>query len=348
MKQLNIGTLFNKKKVDDDSALSPRSKQKTSKVEDDDETIRFWHIPGSPSSRILWLIGELDSELFDQVKITILKNAKDIKHWFPKENSPVHSVPVLRFGGQAEPIWESGSIIASLLDRYKNHTLVPETWDDKVWARHHLYTYWSLLTLDPKILNKRAQNRWKAFEKVLSDDLGENEYIQGNEFTLTDILIGFSLHLAHEQGLLKHSPKPVIDYYQRISQRKAFITSLSSEPQKESAPQSMTPQENDAIPPVQIPKETTIDEEEKTQSPRSEEKTLTPRSGEEEVKEVTLNSIAIHMYNDANDYSLLARALYAIEKGIIEAGNKLNNYDFAKLALTAMVGPLIREGGDEE
>lgn len=333
---MNIASIFNKKKTDDDGATSPRNKPKSPKIEDGEHTVRFWHIPGSSSSRILWLIRELDQEFFDSLQITTLKSAKELTHWFPKENTPVHNVPVIRFGGNSDPIWESGAIIQHLLDKYKVSTLTPESWDDMNWHKHHLFTFWALTTLDYKILNKNLSKQWKSFEKVITDGLGDNEYVNGKDFTVTDIIIGFSLHLAHTKGLLKHSPKQIVDYYQRLSQRKAFVSSLSSDPHKETITEVVAVAE-----PVEEAKADAHESSEKSEESNEEEKAQVQE--EQEPKETTLASIGIYIVGDNTNYFHLAAVLHAIERSTIEAGNKLNNYDFAKLALTAVVGPLIRE-----
>jgi len=42
---------------------------------------------------------------------------------------------------------------------------------------------------------------------IFEKDLGDNEYINGNTFTITDIYLTFTLAHAYHGGLLKNAPK---------------------------------------------------------------------------------------------------------------------------------------------
>jgi len=57
---------------------------------------------------------------------------------------------------------------------------------------------------------------------MITKDLGNNDYLQGNEFTMTDVFLGYSLTFINHNGLIKKSSKQIQAYYSRILQRKAF------------------------------------------------------------------------------------------------------------------------------
>jgi glutathione S-transferase len=63
---------------------------------------------------------------------------------------------------------------------------------------------------------------WRSsVEPTLINHLRKHRYINGNEFTLTDIYLGFSLFHAKKFKLFDHN-RIIKDYYQRLSNRLAF------------------------------------------------------------------------------------------------------------------------------
>lgn len=344
------------KKKDEDDISSPRNKSRVASKpkavdidNDEPNTIRLWHIPGSPSSRILWLLKELGGQYIDNLEISLVN--KDTKGAFVSIN-PSHTVPTIRFGKGGIILWDSGAIISYILSKEKS--LYPTTWTKENWIRHNMYAYWTTATLDQKVVKKKMI--WKTFERKVCEDLGENEYINGNEFSATDIYVAYTLHLVHEAGLMKSSPKPLQDYFQRISQREAFTFSLQPDPQStpQSAPQptqseSNTEQQENTEPKhdLSIP----INNDEGIKEEEDESETKSPRSPRqaEEVKHISL--IGFHVFDDKSDYTLLGKTLHTIETALVNAGssyNKMSNYEFAKLTFTTLYGPLVVSSPEPE
>lgn len=319
---------------------------------DEEDTIRLWCMPGEPSSRILWLIEEIGGDIAEHLKLTIVRSHKDLKGHFVEEINPNKSTPTIRFGSKGPILWENGAIMAYILDHYKT-PLAPETWTADNWTKHHFYTYWSTITLD-KFSTSGVKSTWRLLEKRIIDDLGENDYLNGNEFSVTDIALGTSLYILNKNGFLKDSPAKLKDYYKRITEREAFVSSVNTERQSERLPEKAKAEE---IKEATEDKRDSIEEKKEESSPslnieipaeestatNEEEESIEPKSPRFQVVET---EIGFCIVNDNLDYSLLARSLYAIEKARVESGSsysKMSNYDFAKLTFSAFYGPLIYE-----
>jgi hypothetical protein len=67
--------------------------------------------------------------------------------------------------------------------------------------------------------------KWWLHQAVplITEHLGENDYIQGKEFTMSDIFLGYCLTFIHHNGLIKKSSTSIQNYYKRIISRKGFI-----------------------------------------------------------------------------------------------------------------------------
>lgn len=303
-------------------------------LNDLENTIRLWYIPGSPSSRVLWLIHEIGGDVLNHLKVSVVKSNKDLKGHFSENINANQSTPTIRFGSKGVVLWEIGAIFAYILEHYKSH-LVPESWNNDNWTKHYLYTYWCTNTLD-KFSLSGVKSAWKPLEKRILQDLGTNEYINGNEFTVTDIMLGLSLHQLHKNGFLKDSPNELKEYYKRVSEREGFTSSLNADRQTEVVEEKIEPVGEPLQ--IEIPVDESVHHE--------EDESAEPRSPRSDDTNDLLSSIGFYIFNDNLDYSLLTKALYAIEKARVESGSsysKMSNYDFAKLTFSAFYGPLIIE-----
>jgi len=200
--------------------------------------ITLYHFAGSRSTRVLWFFEEIglkkdvDYKIFD-----INGNWKFLKgDEFVKIN-PNRLLPALTDGKLN--LFEAGSIINYYLRKFKDrHKLIPTTWNLDNWTRHHLYEYWCITTIDGKIVatifgvvskitnyfTKGLEKWWhNRVEPIICNHLGNNKYIQGDEFTATDLYLGFSLTFIKHNGILEKSNKKIQDYYDRILKRPAFL-----------------------------------------------------------------------------------------------------------------------------
>jgi len=188
----------------------------------------------------LWLLYELglqkdkDFSIFDlrDKGWQILKS----KEFFAI--NPNRLIPVLVDGKRN--VFEAGTIILHLLRRYKMSAqakaLVPKNWTYDQWVLNNLLEYWCITSLDGKFVANifglaRITNYftnalatwWKdRCEPILVKALGDKRYVQGPEFTLSDIYLGYTLMFVNHNGLLLKSHKSIQYYYARLCERPAF------------------------------------------------------------------------------------------------------------------------------
>lgn len=73
------------------------------------ETIRLWHQPGNVrSSRILWLLKELEGTVVEHLKVSTVTSHKDKRDAIVAVN-PTGEVPTLRFGNPGFSLFEPGT-----------------------------------------------------------------------------------------------------------------------------------------------------------------------------------------------------------------------------------------------
>jgi triacylglycerol lipase len=196
--------------------------------------ITIYHNSATGFSRILWLIYELQMQGVTEIVKTepLALNTK-----FPIET--VSEVVVLRRHNIS--LWGTGAIMDYLITCVANKTspryseLIPTTWTPEQWTRHFSYKYWTLTTLDRRLL---ASHSWwwrtynmltaalfswwrREVEPILTAHLRNHRYINGDELTLTDIYLGFSLYHANKFKLFEHN-RIIKNYYSRLSKRPAF------------------------------------------------------------------------------------------------------------------------------
>jgi glutathione S-transferase len=205
--------------------------------------VTLYHVPGSRSTRVEWLLGELEVEhdVFDVAK---QKGLLWIKSEEYTQINPNATLPAMVDGNLK--YFEAGAMIKYILNKYpkavQEKGLVPKSWKEENWTRNDQYAYWCIQTLDGRLLVftqvisalvgstitksllvSNATKEWFiTCMKVISKDLGDKKYTQGDTFTLTDIYLGFTLGHAFHGGLLPEAPKNVQDYYLRIRDRPTF------------------------------------------------------------------------------------------------------------------------------
>jgi hypothetical protein len=125
----------------------------------------------------------------------------------------------------------------------KKSSLKPSNWGEKEIRRNDLYLFWCLSTMDSRILSLKQfanlilgqsvgsllisssiKDWWKKEASIfIENDLGDNDYLNGNEFTITDIYLGLTLAHFYHAGILDTAPKKVQDYYhKKIKIRSGF------------------------------------------------------------------------------------------------------------------------------
>jgi glutathione S-transferase len=204
-------------------------------------SMTLYHYPGSRSSRVLWLLNEFGLKKNVDFKLVDLTDVgwKFMQTDEYKKINPNSLVPAMTF--EDENMFEAGTLLIHLQKKFQHKkNFIPKSWTRENWEKHHLYEYWCITTMDGKLvasmfglgkvsnyLTGGVEKWWlKSVEPVIVKDLGENKYIQGNEFTATDFFLGYTLTFIAHNGILKKSDKKIVDYYERISTRNAFVESM--------------------------------------------------------------------------------------------------------------------------
>jgi len=206
------------------------------------EFLRLYHVPGTRSTRVLWLSYELGLDLIrvQQVKWSSLAKPPFL------EINPNGKIPVLVDDSldTNKNMFESGAICDYLLQIVcPNNTLFPKTWTASNWSKHLVWKHWTIVTLDGRLISKMFgagkvgnminKTGQKIYETLiipkLEHDLAEGDYVNGNEFTATDIYVGYTLFIAGVLKLVKPDTA-ISNYLERLKARpawsKAFPDSL--------------------------------------------------------------------------------------------------------------------------
>lgn len=357
--------------------LSPKSNEEPIKLDIDNSPV-FFNLQGTPS-RALWFIKEFDHELYSQLKIVNLKSLKELKTYFSGEEVISNNVPIIRLSKDLT-LWDSGSIISYLIDKRRREGNLTLEWSKEQWHLHNFYSYWTVATLDQKISEgSRFQELifgsktqwWKNCERKIVEDLGDNDYIQSNEFSITDIFVGYSVHLAHTHGMLKNANPKILEYYKKISSREAFKTFVlltSSSESKDNEAKASTNEERNTSNEEANENEEKAEEVNNESEGKNEEENTTEQNNQEaveveskkedqEVEESKkedqiklIKTVGFHLFDAKGvDFTGLAKALSAIEKTTIQFGNsKVSPYEFVKRAIENDMGrPLVEEQKEE-
>ena len=201
----------------------------------------LYHIFPTRSTRVLWLIHELG--LKDACKVKLMQ-WKEIKQPQYLAINPNGSVPGFSYGDQ-ETMFEAGAIIRFILDQVADKSAVDKltkSWTRQQWSKHYVYEFWTVTTLDGKLISNLfgaaklkstlsgSIKKWWNSTVVpkLERDLVDNKFLQGDEFSLTDIYLGYTLFIASAYDpKLVSTPKLLSAYYKRVTDRVCFKSCFS-------------------------------------------------------------------------------------------------------------------------
>ncbi len=156
----------------------------------------FW-APQTRSQRAIWMLEEAGVE-YEMERVDIsAENRKDTAEF--RAASPMGKVPALVDGDVA--MSESAALCIYVADRYNMGTLAPAL-DDPGRGK---YLYWMLYTpavIEPAMSEKfnqvepnRHRSGWGDFDLMIEtwdDALDGREWIQGDQFTAADVMLGSS------------------------------------------------------------------------------------------------------------------------------------------------------------
>ena len=181
----------------------------------------------SRSKQARWTLLELDLE-FKSIE------GRDILHGDAlKQVNPMGKVPAIVING--EPLFEAAAICTYLADLVPGKELIA-TSGTYERAQHMQWTSFALTEMEAYVWSN-ARNTFvlpeeqrvtalleqnnKAYvhaAKVLDKVLGETDYLVGNRFSVTDILVGATVNWGKMVGLLEQTPN-LQDYLGRLKDR---------------------------------------------------------------------------------------------------------------------------------
>ncbi len=204
--------------------------------------IEIYHVPGTRGVRPIWLCAELHLE-YRVIDVDFSASYRSSAEW--RQMNPVGKVPVLiDTAADNVKFFESGAMVQYLLDRYGDGRLQPQPGT----AEHAIYLQWSWFAEATfarplgEIVNhlrefpgdqsnpaavEEMRNRARLCLDALASELGQRDYIAGNEFSAADIMLGYSVMLATKY-LPEPLPESVNQYWQRLCARPACASAVAA------------------------------------------------------------------------------------------------------------------------
>ena len=195
--------------------------------------MRIWHAPRSRSLRVVWLCEEMGVP-YEVSRVSLRAPDEALL-----AVNPLGSVPVLEDGGGVRLI-ESVAILLYIAGRYGPTPLALQP-DDPDYAP---YLQWliageaaigvpgNMLMYDRYrapdaekggYLARACEQKLDRAFAMMAEGLGRGPWMAGERFTLADISAGYGIGVAQAfLGLTDRVPRPVADYYARLSERPAF------------------------------------------------------------------------------------------------------------------------------
>ena len=205
------------------------------------DVLKLYHLPGSRSCRVLWLIFELGLEC-EIEKMSLADGSLRTNSY--RELNPLGKAPTLDDGGVV--LYESGAIVAYLLERYGAGRLAPAV-GNAGRAQYLQWLHWGEATLLPPIaaINGNrfvlaesdrseaaldvARRQLSRVLNVLGDVVANREFLVGDEFSAADIMVGYGVRLAKMVGELPEQPESIHEWHDGLAARPAYQRAFDGE-----------------------------------------------------------------------------------------------------------------------
>ena len=181
----------------------------------------YWLISKDRSSRVRWLLRELNVEFSEQ---QMNAAAGEHRNGDFLDISPFGKVPTIV--AEDLTLSESGAIILYLLDRYDTqHEFSPERNSD-LWPSFLQWFFWGLTTFESATFaftnnrKEKEQANLERFMKPFDRMLASKDYLVGESFTAADIICAYDLGILSGAYDLKAYPS-LHSYLSRLLARPA-------------------------------------------------------------------------------------------------------------------------------
>jgi len=187
--------------------------------------------------KVLWILDELELD-YQQHDVGSIPGELETAEYLAI--NPHARVPTLVDQGTA--IWESNSICRYLAAEYSPGNLWPlqplqrsfaERWMDWELSRlqpDFIDLFWGYYRTPVKQRNEEAieaaRIRCTANLQQLDDHLQRHSYLAGEHFSMADIPVATCLYRYINMGLEVETPANLLDWYQRLGQRRAYQNTI--------------------------------------------------------------------------------------------------------------------------
>lgn len=184
---------------------------------------------------VMWAVAELGLE-YERLDYGHVHGGLDTPEYGAL--NPHRKVPVLKDGDLV--IWESTAIFRYLAARYgdggafwpsdaaaRSQVDMWAEWGKAELAQNFTVPiFWSRVRTPAADRDQAALNRaivqFDDYLRLLADQLGDNEFVCGDQLSVADIVIGHLLYRWYSMDIPRASNAAVGAYYQRLAQRPAY------------------------------------------------------------------------------------------------------------------------------
>ena len=181
----------------------------------------YWLIPKDRSSRVRWLLRELNVEFSEQqLNASVGEHRKsDYLDVNPFGKVPAIATNDLRLS-------ESGAIILYLLEIFDTKNKFSPEHDTDLWPSFLQWFFWGLTTFESAVFaftniqGEKERANVERFIAPLDRMLASNDYLVGKSFTAVDIVCAYDLGMLSSAYDLKTYPS-IHAYLSRLLARPA-------------------------------------------------------------------------------------------------------------------------------
>lgn len=205
--------------------------------------MKLYHVPGSRSCRVLWLLEELGLE-YTLERRSVLDGSLRTPEY--RALNPLGRVPTFEHEGVV--FYESGAILQLLLERHGKGRLEPPR-DAPERPLYLQWFHWGEATLLPplaainanRFILREADRSERALDvaqrqlarilAVLAEAVEGRDFLVGDgdgddgtrgRFSAADIMVGYGVQLARTVGALDEAPPAVSRWLDGLAERPAF------------------------------------------------------------------------------------------------------------------------------
>ena len=196
--------------------------------------IRLYHFPGTRSTRVRWLLEELDIA-YELELVDVLQGAHKTAD-YARERHPHMLLPAMEIDGMR--LIESSAMVLHLADLFPDAKLAPPIGTPER-ALYYQWIVYAPATLDEACIalyfhmhllppERRKQDivikhrpTWELAAGFLERTLRDRPFLLGESFSAADVAVGYDVALAHQLGLTA-GRDALSAYANRLVARPAF------------------------------------------------------------------------------------------------------------------------------